>query len=163
MMARIDKSQGRRDQVKRHDWGTHRNAAHRMVVTTVRVAERLVKAADRFLKPHDLTVAQFNLLVVLSTVPDGLAQARIGEKLVVSRANVTGLVRRLMASGLCRIQEDPSDARVNRVVITPAGRKRLDRIQEGYFREIDRLTRTLTSAEMRSVSETMDRLGDVDS
>ena len=132
-----------------------------MVVTTVRVAERLVKAADRFLKPHDLTVAQFNLLAVLSTEPDGLAQVRIGEMLVVSRANVTGLVRRLMASGLCRIREDPSDARVNKVVITPAGRKRLDRIQEGYFREIDRLTRTLTKAQMEGVSNTLDHL-DVD-
>ena len=48
-----------------------------MVVTTVRVAERLVKAAARFLKPHELTVAQFNLLAVLSTAPGGLAQARM--------------------------------------------------------------------------------------
>lgn len=132
-----------------------------MVVTTVRVAERLVKAADRFLKPYNLTVAQFNLLAVLSTEPDGLAQARIGEMLVVSRANVTGLVRRLMASGLCRIQADPTDARVNKVLITAAGRKRLDRLQEGYFREIGRLTRSLTAAETRSVSDTLDRL-DVD-
>lgn len=141
-----------------YDWGTYRDAGHRLVVTAVLVAERLAKTADRFLRPFRLTLAQFNLLAVLVPHRHGLPQSRIGAELVVSRANVTGLVRRMKGRGLCRVDPDPADERVKRVRITPAGRTLLDRIERPYFREIGRLTRRLSVPEMKRGAKLLDRL-----
>lgn len=142
----------------RRTWTTDRKPGHRFLVTTVRVAGRLAKAADRFLKPYHLTMAQFNLLVVLTENQEGCSQTRIGDELVVSRADITGLVRRMRQRGLCRTSADPSDARVKRVQITPAGQRLTRLIRGPYFAEIARLTGSLDEAEMIRVADTLDRL-----
>jgi MarR family 2-MHQ and catechol resistance regulon transcriptional repressor len=139
-------------------WSRRRGEGHRLVVTVVEAAERLQKAADRFLRDYGITVAQFNLLVALAVDPDGLPQAEIGQRLVVSRANVTGLVGRLRRLGLCRVEPDPGDGRVKRVRLTPRGRDLLDRIEGPYFREIRRLTGGLGASGLKRVSDTLDRL-----
>jgi MarR family 2-MHQ and catechol resistance regulon transcriptional repressor len=144
--------------VKKHDWTEFVSSGHRAVVTTVRVAERLTKAADRFLKPYRLTLAQFNLLAVLMQEAEGLPQSRIGARLVVSRANVTGLLRRMKSRGLCETHSDESDARIKNVRITASGAKLMDRIAPAYFKEIDRLTQPLRDGDLARVSEALDRL-----
>lgn len=128
------------------------------MVTTLRVGERLAKAADRFLKPFGLTVAQFNFLAILVAAPDGMPQSRVGERLVVSRANVTGIVQRLKSRGLCRTVLDAADDRVKKVAITTAGARLIRKIEERYFAEIDRVARSLKDHEMRSASDVLNRL-----
>ncbi|HTL51040.1 MAG TPA: MarR family transcriptional regulator [Planctomycetota bacterium] len=142
----------------RHDWSRFYSEGHRLLVLAIRVAEQLGKAGDRFLKPYRITLVQLNILTVLSTVPDGLPQSKLSERLVVSRANVTGLVRRLKALGLCKTVGNPNDARIKTVRLTPAGRKLLDRLETGYFTEIERITACFKEAEKKSASDLLDRL-----
>jgi len=139
-------------------WEVCRGEGHRLVITIVRTAERLQKAADRFLRDHGVTVTQFNLLVVLAANRDGLPQSEIGQQLVVSRANVTGLVGRLERLGLCRAEPDASDGRVKRVRLTPRGRRLLDRIDQPYFREIERVTGGVPRSRLKRVTDTLEEL-----
>jgi MarR family 2-MHQ and catechol resistance regulon transcriptional repressor len=139
-------------------WSVSRSEGHRLVVTIVRTAERLQKEADRFLRDYGITVAQLNLLIILAADREGASPSRIGQQLVVSRANVTGMVSRLKRLGLCRVEPDPADGRIKRVRLTTRGRRLLDRIDDPYFREIDRLTGGLTASRLKSVSDTLDRL-----
>ncbi|MBN2491713.1 MAG: MarR family transcriptional regulator [Planctomycetes bacterium] len=139
-------------------WSRNRGEGHRLVVTVVRAAERLQKAADRFLRDYGITVAQFNLLAALAANRDSLPQSEIGTRLVVSRANVTGLVGRLQRLGLCRVDLDAADGRIRRVRLTPEGRRLLDRIEQPYFREIRRLTRGLEAARLQHAVDTLERL-----
>lgn len=141
-------------------WRKKRSEGHRMIVTVVRAAERLHKEADRFFRNYGISVAQFNLLVILAENPAGLPQSEIGTLLVVSRANVSGLVRRVGRLGLCRIESDPLDGRVKKVKATTAGKRLLDRIDAPYFKEINRLTRVLSADRMRRVSDTLECLLD---
>ena len=143
----------------RHDWTAFKNAGHRAVVTTVRVAERLSKAADRFLANYDLSLAQFNLLTILASRPEGLAQSEIGDALVVSRANVTGLVSRLKARELVSISGTEKDARIKCVRITTSGARLIDSIQSPYFEEIKRITRVLKSSDLKMLSDQLELLG----
>lgn len=48
----------------------------------------------------------------------GLIQSELGKKLLVSRANVTGLIDRLEKENLVVRRNDPSDKRVFRVCLT---------------------------------------------
>ncbi|MCB9881392.1 MAG: MarR family transcriptional regulator [Planctomycetes bacterium] len=145
---------------KEHDWTTYRNAGHRAVVTVVRTAERLSKAADRFFRDYGLSLAQFNVLTILRGRSDGMAQTEIGDALVVSRANVTGLISRLKAQGLCDVRSIESDARIRNVVLTKQGRELVDTIQDAYFEEIRRVTRGLRAEDLQRVAELLDRLGE---
>jgi MarR family 2-MHQ and catechol resistance regulon transcriptional repressor len=144
--------------MKRTDGRVFRTPGHRLTVTTVRVAGRLAKAADRFLKPWRLSLAQFNLLAVLRDHPKGLPQSGIGAQLVVSRPNISGLVRRMEARALCRIGSDARDARVRRVRISPEGARLMDRIRLPYDREIRRLTRALSTADLDRAAAALERL-----
>lgn len=141
-----------------HDWTTFRSPGHRLVVTTVRTAERLSKAAERLLKTHRIGLAQFNLLAVLMGNPDGLPQSRIGEKFIVSRANITSLVRRTKRLDLCRVDADPRDARIKVVRITPKGRTLLGRLEGPYFREIQRITASFPPSALTALASRLDRL-----
>lgn len=129
--------------MKRADWTTWRSPGHRLVVEIVRASERLTKAADRFLQPWGLTIAQFNVLALLASSPSGLKQSEIGSRLVVTRANVTGLVRRLSARGLCRVEARADDARAKIVRITAGGSKLMARIERPWFGRIDGTARAL--------------------
>lgn len=94
-----------------------------MVLNSVieRVGNRLVEA-------HELTLPQWLALgTVLHAGPDGVPHARLGQKLMLSKAPVTGIVDRLERVGLVERRADSKDRRVSRVVATEAGeRKWLD-------------------------------------
>jgi DNA-binding MarR family transcriptional regulator len=143
---------------RRHDWRSFRNPGHRLVLTTVRVSERLKKAADQFLRRFRISLTQFNLLAVLSANPEGIPQSRIGDELTVSRANVTWLVRRGAARGLCRIDPSSLDARLKLVRITREGAALLRRIEGPYFAELRRIARGLSGAQALRAAEALDRL-----
>lgn len=141
-----------------YDWKSYRSTGHQLLETAVQMGERLAKAADRFLKPFRLTLAQFNLLAVLAGESQGIPQSHIGSRLTVSRANITGVVRRLKARGLCRTVSDPGDSRVKLVQITPAGAQLLRKIEAPYFQEIGRLTRAIREPEMKRAVEVLLKL-----
>lgn len=141
-----------------YNWKTYRSAGHHLLESAVQIGEQLAKAADRFLKPYRLTLAQFNLLAVLAGEAEGIPQSRIGSRLTVSRANITGLVRRMKARGLCRTVSDPDDSRVKLVRITPAGEKLIQKIEAPYFREIGRLTKSIRESDMKRAVETLLRI-----
>lgn len=71
-----------------------------------------------FAKYH-LSEPKFNALIQLYMAGDrGLTQSELSKKMLVSRANTTGLVERLEREDLVMRRTDPSDKRVFRVCLT---------------------------------------------
>jgi MarR family 2-MHQ and catechol resistance regulon transcriptional repressor len=76
---------------------------------------------DRGLRELSLTGAQFNALIVLRDAGDeGMSLSDLGRQLVVSKANVTGLIDRLERDGLA-VREGHADRRVTLARLTPEG------------------------------------------
>lgn len=143
----------------RRNGGTEwRSSGHRLVTEIVRASERLTKAADRFLLPWGLTSAQYDLLAVLGPHLAGLGQTDAGERLGVTRANVTGLVRRLAARGLCRVDVRADDARAKTVRATPAGTRLLARIDGPWHQRIHRTTRMVPQRLQHRLADAAERL-----
>jgi MarR family 2-MHQ and catechol resistance regulon transcriptional repressor len=68
---------------------------------------------------YGLSSSKFNVLIQLYMTGDrGLIQSELGKKMLVSRANITGLIERLEKEGLVVRNNDPSDKRVFRVRLT---------------------------------------------
>jgi DNA-binding MarR family transcriptional regulator len=69
-----------------------------------------------------VTLPRFDLLAQLDKVPDGLTLGETSRRMMVSNANVTTLVERLVANGLISRRPDPRDRRTTYISLTPGGR-----------------------------------------
>jgi DNA-binding MarR family transcriptional regulator len=75
-------------------------------------------------------------------------------------ANVTRLVDRLELQGLLKRVADPKDRRVSRVVITPKGRRLMDRLDEPVQAMAARLTSCCDEEECLSMANRLEQLRD---
>ena len=113
-------------------------------------------AAD--LRGRDVTAAQLNALLALRAAgEEGLRMGEIGERLVVTKANVTGLVDRLEHHGL--VARSPHrDRRATLVRLTDAGRDAIDRTAPAHARMLTRLTDCLGEREKRTLIRLLTKL-----
>ncbi len=96
------------------------------VTNIMRVQQILQAAVDESLKPHGLTFARYEALVLLSFSRRGsLPMRMMGERLQLHPTSITNIVDRLEADGLARRLPHPSDRRTTLVELTEAGRTRL--------------------------------------
>ncbi len=68
----------------------------------------------------DLTPAQFDIVATLGNTP-GMAPKELGEKTLITKGTLTGVVDRLAGKGLVRRSASPSDGRSQIVQLTPRG------------------------------------------
>lgn len=80
------------------------------------------RTGNRLLEEHNLTLPQWLALGVISHCgAEGATHGAIGQRLMLSKAPITGVVDRLERAGLVKRQPDAHDRRVSRVVATPEG------------------------------------------
>jgi DNA-binding MarR family transcriptional regulator len=95
----------------------------------VRGSSLLLERLDAELaEAHGLTLADYEILVWLSEAPrGGLRMAQLADRALVSRSRLTYRVDRLVAEGLVERRPCASDRRGSLAVLTPTGRRRLER------------------------------------
>jgi len=106
-------------------WGLRWGGVPKMhaVTSLMRVHQLVLSRLDAVLKPHDLTFARYEALVLLSFTSKGsLPLGKMGERLQVHPTSVTPIVDRLEAAGLVRRRPHPVDRRAVLAEITDAGR-----------------------------------------
>ena len=109
-------------------WTERIGPARTMAAVTgvMRVQQIIQSAVDGALKPHRLTFARFEALVLLSFSRRGSLPMRVmGERLQLHPTSVTNIVDRLEADGLVKRLPHPQDGRATLVEITEDGRTRL--------------------------------------
>ncbi len=96
------------------------------VTNVMRVQQILQATVDERLKPHGLTFARYEALVLLSFSQRGsLPMRMMGERLQLHPTSITNIVDRLESDGLARRLPHPTDRRTTLVELTEAGRARL--------------------------------------
>jgi DNA-binding MarR family transcriptional regulator len=112
-----------RQQWVAHGWA---DAADGMAaVTSVMRAQRIMQArVDEALRPHNLTFARYELLMLLHFSSRGsLPVTKASTRLQVHPTSVTNAVDRLEAASLVRRIPHPTDGRATLVEITARGRR----------------------------------------
>jgi DNA-binding MarR family transcriptional regulator len=132
---------------------------YELTTAVLATADAFLRESQRLFRPHGLTGAQFNVLNVLARhAADGMSQREIGDVLVVDRSNVTGLLDRLEKTGWVRRKDDPSDRRVYRVSLTPAGRRVWEKVHPLYLDVLAQVTRGLAPKRMKECVEVLRHL-----
>ena len=94
------------------------------VTSLMRVQQLVIGRLDALLKPHGLTFARYEALVLLVFSSRGsLPLGKMGERLQVHPTSVTSIVRRLESAGLVLRLPHPQDGRAVLAEITEAGRE----------------------------------------
>jgi DNA-binding MarR family transcriptional regulator len=107
------------------------------VTSVMRVQQLLLARVEEVLRPHDLTFARYELLMLLSFSRTGsMPLSRIGARLQVHPTSITNAVDRCEAQGLVRRVPHPSDRRATLAELTPAGRELALKATESLNREV---------------------------
>ena len=111
-------------------WGERweRVPAMHAVTSLMRVQQLVIGRLDALLRPHGLTFARYEALVLLTFSSRGsLPLGKVGERLQVHPTSVTSIVRRLEVSGFVVRRASPSDGRAVLAEITEEGRAVVER------------------------------------
>jgi len=144
-------------------WGLRWSGVPAMhaVTSLMRVQQLLLQRLDAILRPHGLTFARYEALVLLTFSSRGsLPLGKMGERLQVHPTSVTSIVRRLEGDGHLVRRQHPVDRRAVLAEITDAGRAVVDAatadlvgadfglavLDEDGLRELSQLLRPVRSA-----------------
>lgn len=104
------------------------------VTGVFRVQQILQQAVDVALRPHELTFARYEALVLLRFARTGaLPMSLMGQRLQLHPTSITNIVDRLEGAGLVRRQPHPTDKRTTLVEITDAGLRRGEEATEAVM------------------------------
>jgi DNA-binding MarR family transcriptional regulator len=94
------------------------------VTAIMRVQQILLAELDSLLRPHELTFARYEALVLLSFSREGALPMRvIGQRLMVHPTSATNTIDRLEEQGHVVRLQDPRDGRGRLARITESGRR----------------------------------------
>lgn len=145
-------------------WQDRIGPARTMAAVTgvMRVQQIIQSAVDNALRPHGLTFARYEALVLLTFARRSSLPMRVmGERLQLHPTSVTNIVDRLEKDGLVKRVPHPTDRRTTLVDITDDGRNRQEEATRAVVaidfgltglsdRQTDQLTELLTKVRMAS-------------
>jgi MarR family 2-MHQ and catechol resistance regulon transcriptional repressor len=129
------------------------------VVTVKRTATDLENFAAGYCKQVDLSPGRLNVLMALNAQPEkSMALSDIGEYLVITRPNVTGLIDGLVADGLVKRIDHPEDRRMVLAQLTTQGREFMRKFVPYHHRALSAVMAGMTKQEKRQLVALLDKL-----
>lgn len=131
----------------------------RTVISLTSVYEALEEVFSPHFARYGLSAPKFGALVQLHMAGGrGLTQSELGKKMLVSRANITGLIDRLEKDGLVVRQDDPSDKRAFRVCLTARASALMNAFLPVHNDYIHKAMSSLDSHEKESLISLLEKL-----
>ena len=106
-------------------WGLRWDAVDQMhaVTSLMRVQQLVLAQLDELLRPHGLTFARYEALVLLTFSQAGsLPLGKMGERLQVHPTSITSIIHRLESAGHVVRRRHPNDGRAVLAELTDDGR-----------------------------------------
>lgn len=129
------------------------------VMNTMRTADLFFDQIGRLLRPLHVSAAGGLVLGILRD-HGTMTPSELGERLIVTRATVTGLLDSLERTGFVRRSPNPADRRSLVVEITPAGLGVVQELRTIVHRNEREWMSSLTDADLKSYIEQLHRIQD---
>ena len=129
------------------------------VMNTIRTADMLFDQIGRLLRPLNVSAAGGLVLGILRD-HGAMSPSVLSDRLIVTRATVTGVVDSLEQRGYVRRLANPADRRGLLVEITPAGRNVLKKLRTLVHRNEKAWLDGFAEPDLRSYIEVLHRIQD---
>ncbi len=100
----------------------------------------------RYIRDAGLTPPQMATLLKLMEVGQ-ISQNELGRMVAMERANIHGIITRLVDRGLVTTHRDPADARKTLLRLSSSGRRLVDRAEPRHWQAMQETMRVLTPTE----------------
>lgn len=129
-------------------------------VRLYRLSSRLVRQADSYLDPLDLSWEAFSMIVTLRRVgaPYELRPRDIVNEGLLSSGAVTNRIDMVEKLGLVERRPDPDDRRSVIIRLTPAGKRLADDAIDRHFTDLAKAMNVLNSGERDQLSALLSKL-----
>lgn len=128
-----------------------KSAAQEPCLATVRELVRAYQAfssySEAFVRQYNLTPAQFDVIATLGNTM-GLSMGEIGEKTLITKGTLTGVVDRLEKKGLVSRETPPENRRSVIVKLTGEGTKLFEQVFPAHIADIKEHCQVLDASEM---------------
>ena len=132
---------------------------HECMLNIVYTGTMINKSACRYFSRYGITETQFNVLMLLKyALSDGLSQVALSKRLIVNKADMTGIIDRLEKKQLVERFADKNDRRINFIKITNKGREMLLKVEKIYFEEVHRLLTGCSKTEIKAIIHGLERI-----
>lgn len=126
--------------------------AHEAFLSVARTEAVLREGIERLLKPHGLTLTQYNVLRVLRGAESkGLCRNEIRDRLVDRMPDVSRLLDRMEAAGLIQRTRSTTDRREVQTTLTAKGRRLVNELDAPVATEHERQFRHLDAKQLKSL------------
>jgi DNA-binding MarR family transcriptional regulator len=143
------------EEIKQTKFGNENLKANINVLFT---ANWLYNKISAYLKPHNLTHEQFNVLRILKgSHPKSMCQKDILSRMIAPNSNLTLIVKKLIAKKLIQVLQSELDKREYQINITDEGIKLLEEI-DVEFKNIEKPLNNLTVSEAFHLNALLDKL-----
>ncbi len=126
--------------------------AHEAFLSVARTDALLREGIERLLAPHDLTLAQYNVLRVLRGAESaGLCRNEIRDRLITRMPDVSRLLDRMEAAELIHRNRSSEDRRQVKTTLTAKGRTLVDQLDAPMAREHERQFARLDATQTKTL------------
>ena len=129
------------------------------VMNTIKTADLIFDRIGRLLRPLNVSAAGGLVLGILRD-HGAMSPSELGERLIVTRATVTGLLDSLERRGFVRRSTNPADRRSLMVEITPDGLAVLQALRTLIHRHEQSWMSSFSEAELGAYIATLHRIQD---
>lgn len=127
------------------NYGWIEKIGSKTVIEFLKTKDMLEELHDRFFALYDFSNTKFNVLVILyKGIDEEMYMSKIGERMLLSNANITGLVDRLEEQSYVKRVRSLEDRRKIVVEITEEGVECIERIMDDYIIWSERLMEVMS-------------------
>ena len=123
---------------------------------TLRQLIRCTRAFERFsgvhVKSMGLTESQFDVIATLGNT-DGMTCKELGERTLITKGTLTGVLDRMEARALITRRADASDARRTHIALTRKGHVLFAEVFPAHLTHLQRAFGRLSESELRHLGE----------
>lgn len=123
----------------------------------VRAYQAFSSYSESFVRQYDLTSAQFDVIATLGNTA-GLSMGEIGEKTLITKGTLTGVVDRLTKKGFVSRETPPENRRSVVVKLTPEGIRLFEQVFPVHIADIKKHLEPLNDSEMELLRVLLSRL-----
>lgn len=150
-----------RTQVRKHGqrYANFHWPSTEILLSLIHTRDRINDIMESLFNKYGLSSASFNALMILSrSQPHGCIQQELSQLLLVSRANITGILNGLVRQELASRNAHPEDRRAHIVKISSKGEYLLNALLPEYHQEVFDVMSGLSGFEKKSFKKLLTQL-----
>lgn len=133
--------------------------ASKTIIEFLKTHDILDDIHSRFFKKYDISNTKFNILVVLyKSSQEGMYLSEISQRILLSNANVTGMIDRLEKQGFVKRYPSDEDRRKIAACITDEGTVTIEKIIEDYITWSKKVMGALEEEEKEQLLNLLEKL-----